>query len=301
MTSTRARHAIVTGTGGLGFQVALRLAREGWDVVIAGRSEAKGAEALAGIRAEAPDARIGFEILDLASLASVADFAGRLRDQGDPVDLLVNNAGIMSPPKRLLTKEGHELQFGVNYLGHFALTAGLLPLLQAAPSARVISVTSLAMHHAEADLEDIACERAYKPGVAYCRSKLFQAMFARELQRRSERSGWRLSSFAAHPGFAATNLFGADQGPKGVQQFLSKYFLGPLIGHSAEAGARPILFAATSAEAQPGALYGPRGLFEMKGPPGLCKYAKAVDDQQATARLWDMSEALTGLRLGDSA
>lgn len=301
MTSTLARRAIVTGTGGLGFQVALRLAREGWDIVIAGRNAAKGGEALADIRAEVPGASVAFEMLDLASLASVAAFAGRRRDQGDPVDLLVNNAGIMSPPKRLLTREGHELQFGVNYLGHFALTARLLPLLLAAPSARVVSVTSLAMHHAKADFEDMACEHAYKPGVAYCRSKLFQAMFARELQRRSAQSGWRLSSFAAHPGFAATNLFGADQGPKGVQQIISKYVLGPLIGHSAEGGAMPILFAATSPEAQPGALYGPKGLFEMKGPPGLCKFARAANDPQACATLWEMSEALADVRFGDRA
>lgn len=301
MTETPAQRAVVTGTGGLGFQVARRLARDGWDVVVAGRSAAKGAEALASIRAEVPDARIAFEILDLASLASVAAFAARLRDLDSPVDLLVNNAGVMSPPKRLLTEDGFELQFGVNYLGHFALTAGLLPLLRAAPSARVVSVTSLAMHAARNALEDVQSERGYQPGLAYCRSKLFQAMFARELQRRSARSGWRLSSFAAHPGFAATNLFGADQGPKGIQQFLSKYVLGPLFGHSAEGGAMPILFAGTSPEAEPGALYGPKGLFEMKGPPGLCKFAKTVDDPQATEQLWDMSEEMTGLRFADLA
>lgn len=294
MVGNGLRRAIVTGTGGLGYQVALKLAGEGWDVTLAGRSAGKGDEAVASIRAAVPSARIAFEMLDLASLASVAAFAGRMLDQRDSLHLLVNNAGIMSPPKRLLTADGHELQLGVNHLGHFALTSGLLPLLRATDAARVVSVTSLAMHHAKPDFDDMESERSYSPGIAYCRSKLFQAMFAHELQRRSDRAGWGVSSFAAHPGFAATNLFGADQGPRGLQQVISKYIVGPLIGQSAEGGARPILMAATSLEAQPGALYGPKGLFEMKGAPGICKYAKLVDDAEAVQRLWTLSETLVG-------
>lgn len=294
MTATKARRAIVTGTGGLGYQVALQLARQGDDVVIVGRNGAKGADAVAGILAAAPNARITFDMLDLASQASIQALSERMLADGRPIGLLVNNAGIMSPPSRLLTEDGFELQFGVNHLGHFALTAGLMPLLRKAENARVVSVTSMAMHYAKADFSDAQSAQAYRPGVAYCRSKLFQAMFAKELQHRSDRHDWGVSSFAAHPGFAATNLFGAEQGAGGVQRVISKYIIAPVLGQSAEAGAQPILFAANSSAAQPGALYGPKGLFEMKGPPGPCKFAAPVDDPGARAQLWDLSETLIG-------
>lgn len=287
------RRAIVTGTGGLGFEVAVALAQAGTTVILAGRNRAKGAEAVADITARAPGARIVFESLDLASLASIAAFAERMAGAGLPIDLLVNNAGIMSPPQRRLTDDGFELQLGVNHLGHFALTGRLLPLLRAAPAARVVNVTSLAMRFARGDLfADLQGERSYNPGLAYCRSKLFQAMFAAELQRRGNADGWGLASFAAHPGFAATNLFNAS--PGGFQKWLSALVLGPLLGQSATAGALPLLHAATAADAEPGALYGPKGRFGMKGPPGRCDYAPPALDAAACARLWAVSETLTG-------
>ncbi len=292
MTLAHPRRAIITGTGGLGLEVALQLASDGWDVVLAGRNAAAGSAAMTRIADMVRQPRASFEPLDLASLVSIGQFADRMRETGLSLDLLVNNAGIMSPPQRRQTSDGFELQLGVNHLGHFALTAGLLPLLQRAPAARVVSVTSLAMHHAKGDpFADLQCEARYRAGPAYCRSKLFQAMFAAELQRRSASAGWNLSSFAAHPGFASTNLFGA--GPGGVQHLISKFVIGPLIGQSAAEGARSILYAATSHDAVPGALYGPKGRFEMKGPPGRCEFAAAVHDPALTGRLWDISEQLT--------
>lgn len=291
------RNFVVTGTGGLGFQAAKALAHAHANIVLAGRNEKNGAEAVARLKAEAPPAgTVTFEKVDLADLDSVAAFAGTMLARGEPVDVLLNNAGVMSPPRRELTAQGHERQFGVNYLGHFAVTAALLPLLRARPGARVVNVTSLAQHHAKSlDLDDLEAERKYSPGLQYCLSKLLQAMFTVELQRRSDANGWGIDSLAAHPGFAGTNLFETGGG---FARFASTRIVLPLLGQSASDGAAPLLFAATSTDAVPGKLYGPKGFMEMKGAPGECKFSDRVFDRDLAARLWDLSEDLIGQRYG---
>ncbi|RZI76925.1 MAG: SDR family NAD(P)-dependent oxidoreductase [Pseudomonas sp.] len=295
LASQRGTSTLITGTGGLGYEVALALARAGGRVILAGRNAAKGAEAMAAISAVVPGSEVAFEMVDLASLQSVRDLGTRLRARGQPLDRLINNAGIMSPPALELTADGHEMQFGVNYLAHFALTAEVLPLLRASRQARVVNVTSLAQHYAKFDLDDLRSEKGYHPGRAYCGSKLLQAMFARELQGRSDAEGWGVTSLAAHPGFAGTNLFETGGG---VSRFVSTRVILPLLGQSAAAGALPTLFAATSPSVTGGELYGPTGFMQMSGSPGPGKYAKIVHDEGLRAEVWRRSEDLVGNRYG---
>jgi NAD(P)-dependent dehydrogenase (short-subunit alcohol dehydrogenase family) len=291
------RIAVVTGTGGLGLEAATALALEGAEVILAGRNPEKGADAVRRIKDAWFGANATFRPLDLASLRSVAEFAERLQADVGRVDLLVNNAGIMSPPRRQTTADGFELQFGVNYLGHFALTARLLPLLRRSAAPRVVSVTSLAHRYAAIEFDDLQSQRRYQAGRAYCQSKLAQALFAVELQRRSEQAGWGLASLAAHPGYAGTDLFQNGAGARSLSNLLSRYVVIPLIGQSAQAGALPILFAATSEGAAGGGLYGPTGFMTMKGPPGRNEFAAAAKDPDAAARLWTLSEDLAQVRL----
>lgn len=289
--SQEGRRIVITGTGGLGYEAALVLAKAGAEVILAGRNGDKGKAALAALTAAVPDATVDFQMLDLASLHSVKDFADRMIACGEPIDILINNAGIMSPPSRELSADGYELQFAVNYLGHFALTAWLSPLLRARPDARVVSVTSLAQHYAKLDLGDVQCPRDYRPGRAYCTSKLLLAMFAVELQRRCDANSWSLASLAAHPGFAGTGLF---QTGGSISNFISTRVVVPLMGQSAADGAIPLLFAATASGAGGGRLYGPKGFMEMRGSPGECRYMPAVFDTRKASELWAFSEALIG-------
>src|SRR5256886_11244668 len=258
------RTAVVTGaTGGLGYETALALAKAGSEVILTGRDDRKGRSAIEKISHEVIGARISYEQLDLASLASIADFAQRIHAR-QSLDLLINNAGVMALPRRQTTTDGFEMQFGTNHLGHFALTARLLPLLLRASGPRVVSVSSLAHRTGSIDFSDLQGERIYSPWKAYGQSKLACLMFALELQRRSDAAGWKVTSNAAHPGFARTNLFAG--GPGGLVS-LATDFAAPFFGHSAADGARPILFAATSPQAKPGAYYGPGGIGELRGAP----------------------------------
>lgn len=284
--------AVITGTGGLGFEAAKAMVQAGFQVIVAGRNTEKGIEAVESIKRFLPGAQASFELLDLSSLASVEALSQRLTLSGRPIHVLLNNAGIMSPPQRRTTEEGYELQFGVNYLGHFALTLYLLPLLKLSGTGRVVSVTSLAQHYGKLNFDDLQAEHRYKAGVAYCQSKLAQAMFALEVQRRSDANGWGITSVAAHPGFAATNLFQAQSGRRSLQNLVSTYVLAPLVGHSAADGALPLIHAAIAADVAGGELIGPMGFREMKGPPGRCKYASAALDKTAAARLWELSEVM---------
>ena len=288
--------AVVTGaTGGLGYETAVALAGAGAKVVLAARNPAKGADALARIRAVHPAADIRFELLDLASLASVAAFAERLNGEGAPLDILVNNAGIMALPTRQTTVDRFEAQLGVNYLSHFALTARLLPLLRAAPAPRVVNLSSLAHRSGKIDFSDLQEERGYRPWKAYTQSKLAMLMFALELQRRSGAGGWGLMSNAAHPGFAQTDLM--DNGPgRGGAMGIFGAIAAPLLSQSAAAGALPTLLAATSPLARPAEYYGPDGVYEMKGPPAPARIMPHAQDRAVAARLWSVSEALTGVR-----
>lgn len=199
--------AIITGANsGLGFGLARRLSAAGADVIMAIRNRAKGEAAVEEIRTAVPDAKLTIKALDLSSLASVAALGEQLMADGRPIDLLINNAGVMTPPERVTTADGFELQFGSNHLGHFALTAHLLPLLRAAQRARVVSLSSLAARRGRIHFDDLQFERSYAPMTAYGQSKLAVLMFARELDRRSRAAGWGIISNAAHPGLTKTNL-----------------------------------------------------------------------------------------------
>lgn len=295
------RRVVVTGaTGGIGYEAALALAGAGAQVMLTGRDAAKGAAALAGIRARHPQARIRYEHLDLASLASVAGFAGRLAGEGQPLDLLVNNAGVMMPPTRHATHDGFELQFGTNYLGHFALTAQLLPLLRRARAPRVVNVSSGAHRlRAAIHFDDLQWERRYQPWPAYAQSKLALLMFAFELQRRSDAAGWGLLSNACHPGYARTGLqtSGPGLGRRDGLPWIARLsqLLAPLLSQSAAEGALPTLYAAAAPKARPGGYYGPVGRFELKGPVGEAVIGAQARDAGVAARLWQVSERLTGV------
>jgi NAD(P)-dependent dehydrogenase (short-subunit alcohol dehydrogenase family) len=286
--------AVVTGaTGGLGYQTAIRLAQAGAEVVLTGRNEAKGREAVSKIRNQFPDAKISFDVLDLASLASVADFARRFATTHSSLDLLINNAGVMALPTRQTTADGFEMQFGTNYLGHYALTAQLLPLLRRAQQPRVVSLSSIAHRTGFIQFSDLQGERFYSPWKAYNQSKLAMLMFALELQRRSDAAGWNLISTASHPGWARTDLFA--NGPGFGLISVASQFAAPLFSQSAESGALPTLFAATSPQAEGGGYYGPNGLYELRGPPAPARIMSQARDKAAAAKLWDVSQQLTGV------
>lgn len=295
------RRAVITGaTGGLGFETALALAGAGADVLLTGRNPAKGEAALARIRAVFPAARIRYEDLDLSALAAVAAFAERLAGEQDGIDLLVNNAGVMTPPKRFETVDGFELQFGTNYLGHFALTGRLLPLLRRGRSPRVVNLSSGAHRLLAAiHFDDLQWRRAYKPWRAYAQSKLAMILFAFELQRHSDTHGWGLLSNAAHPGYAVTGLqtSGPRMGGNGRPHIIERLsaILQPLMSQSAAEGALPTLYAATSPDAQPAGYYGPQNMFELKGPVGEARIGRQARDKDLAARLWSISEQLTGV------
>ena len=286
--------AVVTGaTGGLGYQTALGLAQAEAEVVLTGRNDAKGREAISKIRKQLPDAKISFEALDLANLASVADFAQRFATAHASLDLLINNAGVMALPTRQTTADGFEMQFGTNYLGHYALPAQLLSLLRRAHQPRVVNLSSIAHRTGFIHFSDLQGERLYSPWKAYNQSKLAMLMFALELQRRSDAAGWNLMSNASHPGWARTDLFA--NGPGFGLISLASQFAAPLFSQSAESGALPTLFAATSPQAEGGGYYGPNGLYELKGPPAPARIMPQARDKAGAGKLWDVSQQLTGV------
>jgi NAD(P)-dependent dehydrogenase (short-subunit alcohol dehydrogenase family) len=288
------RTAVVTGTGGLGFEVVLALTRAGAEVVIAGRDPHKGAEAVSRIRSGVTAARVRFEILDLASLASVARFAAQLKERQQQIDLLVNNAGVMVPPERRETVDGFELQFGTNHLGHFALTGHLLPLLRASNSARVVSVSSVAARSGSTDWSDWNAQISYSPMPVYARSKLACLMFAFELERRSAAAGWNIRSIAAHPGVARTELLHNGPGRNSVHSRVRSLL--PFLFQPAAQGALPLLFAATSPDARAGGYYGPDRLSETRGYPTAAKLPPQAVDGLAAEQLWTLSQDATGVR-----
>jgi NAD(P)-dependent dehydrogenase (short-subunit alcohol dehydrogenase family) len=288
--------AIVTGaTGGLGLETALGLSGAGAEVILAGRNAAKGRSAEGLIRKRHRDAEVRFEAVDLASLTSVTDFANRMLTAGRPIDILVNNAGVMALRTRETTPDGFEMQFGTNYLSHFALTARLLPLLKAA-SARVVQLSSIAHRSGEIRRDDLNYQRGYKPFPVYSQAKLAVLMFAIELDRKSKAKGWGLTSVAAHPGLARTDL--VANGPAlGANVFVRTGIpiMVRLLGHSAAAGALPTLMAATMPGVTGGEYFGPQGWMELKGPPGPGKAEPRALDASVAAKLWESSERLTGV------
>ncbi|AGZ44698.1 SDR family oxidoreductase [Actinoplanes friuliensis] len=291
--------AVVTGANsGVGLETARRLAAAGAEVVLAVRSPAK---ALAATRTFPGTFRA--VTLDLASLTSVSDFAAGLLHAGRPIDLLINNAGVMAVPERRTTTDGFELQLGTNYLGHFALTARLLPLLAAAPAPRVTSLSSGTHWFGRINLDDLQSLHAYAGGRAYAQSKLAMLMFAGELQRRSDAGGWGLLSNAAHPGATRSNLqttgplMGTGKSSLGLLGRLQLHI--PGMWQNVDTGALPTLYAATSPDAQPDGYYGPDGKpFGLRGHAGAARRSQRAKDTAVAARLWDASVALTGVSWG---
>jgi NAD(P)-dependent dehydrogenase (short-subunit alcohol dehydrogenase family) len=263
-------------------------------VIVAGRDESQGRWAVGKIRPLAPASLVRFEQLDLASLSAVADFAQRVERMARPVDLLVNNAGVMALPRRQVTVDGFEKQLAINYLGHFALTHHLLALLRRGRDPRVVQVSSLSHRLATIEFDDLQQERRYSPIKAYGQSKLAMLLFAFELQRRSEQAKWRLMSLAAHPGYARTPLFEKGPGPNSLIYKMHRGLSGWL-AHSAASGAIPLLYAATATRARPGDYYGPQGALELAGPSGVAGISKKAQDRETARKLWETSEQLTGL------
>ena len=287
--------AVVTGAtaGGLGYETALGLAQARAEVIIAGRSEAKGVAAIAAIEAADPKAIVRFEPLDLADLRSVADCAARIARAGKPIDILVNNAAVMATPTLERTAQGFELQFGTNHLGHFAFTAHLLPLLLRSSAPRVTTVASVAHNYQPIRFDNLNGEQKYVPFTAYSMSKLANLLFALELQRRSDANGWRILSDAAHPGFSTTNLIANGPGTKSIMA-RGAALIGVFFSQSPAAGALPTLYAASAREARPSGYYGPDGFRELKGNVTVAKINPRALDLETAHRLWDISEKLTG-------
>jgi NAD(P)-dependent dehydrogenase (short-subunit alcohol dehydrogenase family) len=283
------RTAIVTGANsGIGFHTARHLAGHGAHVVLACRNTGAAAEAAGKISGSTEVAE-----LDLASLESVRRFAESV---GRPVDLLINNAGVMTPPRYRETIDGFELQYGTNHLGHVALTARLLPRLLEAPAPRVVAVSSVAHHGGNESVLEGNPEATYSPSPAYSNTKLANILFARELQRRAAAAGSKLTATAAHPGVAATGLVGSRDGLGAIAPIR---WTAPLwtrvIFQSALAGARPVMYAATVAE--PGSYTGSTWLREVRGPVGPAKLSRYAKDDALAAKLWDLSLEQAGVKL----
>jgi NAD(P)-dependent dehydrogenase (short-subunit alcohol dehydrogenase family) len=294
--SQQGKLAVITGaTGGLGYETAFALAGAGAEVLVTGRNIEKGTVAIDRIKRAVPSAKVRFEMLDLASLRSVRAFAAKMVANAQPLDLLINNAGVMDLPGRRLTEDGFEMQFGTNHLSHFALTGLLLPVLHSAEAPRVVNVSSLAHRGGKIDFDNLQAERKYRSWPAYQQSKLANLLFTFELQRRSDSNGWGLMSNAAHPGYARTDLIPNGPGTGGLKGAGAK-LVGSFMSHSAAAGALPTLFAATSPAATPMGYYGPNGFYELKGPVAPAKVLSQAKDETVARKLWEVSERLTGVQ-----
>jgi NAD(P)-dependent dehydrogenase (short-subunit alcohol dehydrogenase family) len=288
------RRAVVTGANsGLGLATATALARRGAHVVVTARDTAKGDRTVRRVQTEVPGAEVEAGLLDLADLESVRRFATEQGEQ--PLDLLVNNAGVMAVPLRR-TADGFELQLATNHLGPFALTGLLLPALRQRPGARVVTVSSMVHWFGSMDFGDLASERSYDPWQAYARSKLANLLFMRELGRRASAAGTDLVSAAAHPGYARTNLqavgprMGGRRGTEAVMRVATT-----LLGQSAATGALPQLRAATDPDVRSGDYFGPRGPAGQRGLPKRVGMSANARDDVAARLLWEASEELTGV------
>jgi NAD(P)-dependent dehydrogenase (short-subunit alcohol dehydrogenase family) len=291
------RIAVVTGANsGIGLEAAKTLAGAGAHVVLACRDAAKAEAAAAELRAAAPRASLELLPLDLASLASVRDFAKAFADRHARLDLLINNAGVMAIPRRL-TADGFEMQLGTNHLGHFALTGLLLPRLLAAPGARVVTVSSTAHRGGRLFWDDLHGERRYQRWLHYGQSKLANLLFCYELDRRLRAAGLPLLSAACHPGYSATNLqfVGARMdGSRSMERLMG--WANRVFSQDARMGALPTLYAATAPDVQGGDYYGPDRMFETRGHPKKVGSSTRSRDAESARRLWELSERATGVR-----
>jgi NAD(P)-dependent dehydrogenase (short-subunit alcohol dehydrogenase family) len=295
------RRALITGANsGIGYYAALELARHGAHVLLASRDRARGEAALVRLHREAPGCSAELALLDLASLTAVRAFAAEQIEREQPIDLLINNAGVMAPPKRRETEDGFELQFGTNVLGHFALTALLLPLIEKAEGApRIVTIASIAHKRGAIHFSDLQSTRNYDPMQSYAQTKLADLMLSFELADRLRAANSPILSVAAHPGVANTNLFQTGD-YSGIEKTIRKVF-GALIGallNSGVQGALPTLYAATASDAVSGGYYGPQGFQEMRGGDvGPAKVVPQANDEAVAKRLWSTCEELTGTTL----
>ena len=295
------RRAVVTGgSDGIGLGLATRLAAAGAEVLLPVRNPRKGEAALAAIRTTVPDADVSLRTLDLSSLTSVRALGETLLAEDRPIHLLVNNAGVMTPPERQTTADGFELQFGTNHLGHFALVARLLPLLRAG-RARVTTQISVAANQFAINWEDLNWERSYSGGRAYSQSKIAAGLFGLELDRRSAAGDWGITSNLSHPGIAPTSLLaarpelGRTKDTLGVRVIRVLSARGILLG-TVRSALLPALHAATSPQAEGGAFYGPGGPGHLGGPPAPQKLYSRLHSADEARRVWARSEELTGIR-----
>ncbi len=290
------RVALVTGANsGIGEVAALCLAEAGATVLLGCRDPARGLAARDRMRARAPHAQVELLRLDLADLRQVKDAAAELRSAHPALHLLINNAGVMAPPDRRATAAGHELQLGTNHIGHFALTAHLMPALLAAGGARVVTVSSLVHKAGHIHWDDPHWEKSYQPWPAYAQSKLANLLFTYALQRRLAAAHAPVRALACHPGYAATELQTAFAAAGSLKERVMR--LGNrLMAQSADAGAAPTVAAALAADADGGDFYGPDGLLEVWGRARKVASAPAARDEADQERLWSLTEAWTGLR-----
>jgi NAD(P)-dependent dehydrogenase (short-subunit alcohol dehydrogenase family) len=290
------RTAVVTGANsGIGLQAAKALAGAGAHVLLGCRNPERAQGAVAEIRAASPGAEVEALRIDLADLASVEEAAASVSERPEPLDLLINNAGVMATPL-MRTADGFEMQLGTNHLGHFALTGRLLEKLREAPAARVVTVASTAHRQGRMDFDDLNWERSYSRWPAYGRSKLANLLFTFELDRRLRAADWALIAAACHPGYSATNLQTTRGGGilSHVQTALMKV-TNALIAQSDEMGALPTLYAATAPDVEGGDYIGPDGIAEARGHPTKVGCTDRARDQGDAKRLWDASVELTGV------
>ena len=295
--SQAGKTALVTGANsGIGYQAALELARHGAHVLMGCRNAVKGRAAIERLQREAPGASAEVVELDMASLASIRAFAAAFIGRETALDLLINNAGVMALPKRELTEDGFERQFGTNHLGHFALTGLLMPALLAAPAPRVVTVASLAHRTGKIEFDNLQSERSYngKGWDAYNASKLANILFAKELDRLARAGNSRLLSLAVHPGVSMTSIFANGPGTNNLKAIMVK-LLAPILMQKDDAGALPTLYAATSPDAHGGEYIGPDGFQELKGAPVVVQPKPQALDVAVGERLWSVSEELTGV------
>jgi NAD(P)-dependent dehydrogenase (short-subunit alcohol dehydrogenase family) len=297
------RRIVITGANsGTGKEAAKRLGAAGAHVIMAVRTPAKGEQAKAEILVAHPHASLEIRRVDLADLASVRDFAEGLAANGGPVDLLLNNAGVMMPPTRMTTVDGFELQFGSNFLGPFALTMHLLPAMLAAPATatgpRVVTMASGVANFGRIRFDDPQWTRRYSPTRAYAQSKLADLLFARHLATLATERRWHLASIAAHPGYTRTNLqtagasLGRDEPRRAPGTNLSF-----IPSQAVEQGTEPMLYAATSPDAINGGYYGPSGFMELTGPTRPARLNRRMRDHATATRLWALAEGLTSTHL----
>ena len=294
------KRAIVTGASdGIGFTIAARLARAGAEVVMPVRNAAKGEAAAQRILTETADAKVSVRTLDLSSLDSVAQLSDQLLHEGRAIDILINNAGVMTPPTRQVTADGFELQFATNHLGHFALVAHLLPLLRAG-KAHVTTQVSLSANQHGINWDDPNWERGYDAFKSYSHSKIALGLFAMELHRRSTAEGWGIQSNLSHPGISPTNLLAAQpqmgraKDTTAVKMIRALSRRGILFG-TPQSAALPAVYAATSNDAKGGKFYGPKGFQHLSGAPAEEPLYSRLASAEDARTMWELSERLVGV------